>query len=334
MSEPAVDLKGVRKVFGSVTALDALDLQIERGEMFALVGPDGAGKTTLLRILAAVLRQDRGEVRVLGRELPRERRMLKRRIGYLSQGFSLYGDLSVEENLAFFAEIYGMREYAQRREELLEFTRLAEFRSRLAGRLSGGMKKKLALACALIHRPELIILDEPTTGVDPVSRRDFWVILGELLHEGLSIAVATPYLDEAERCGRVGLLERGRFLKIGRPEEIKGAIRGRIFEVVTGEPRRAQRSLSESGLPGLLEMQTKGDRLHLRIAQEGDTAAGSCPGAGTDALPSAAATGQNRSPEQRITDFFGRKGIPLSSVRESSPTLENLFISLITEEHL
>jgi ABC-2 type transport system ATP-binding protein len=289
--------------------------------MFALVGPDGAGKTTLLRILAAVLRQDRGEVSVLGRELPKMRRELKHRIGYLSQGFSLYGDLSVEENLAFFAEIYGMRDYSARREELLEFTRLTPFRKRLAGRLSGGMKKKLALACALIHRPELIILDEPTTGVDPVSRRDFWVILGELLHEGLSIAVATPYLDEAERCDRVGLLEYGRFLEVGRPEDIKSRIRGRIYEVVTSSPRLAQRALSEEGLAGLLEMQTKGDRLHLRIEAAGPESAGPHP-----------RRSAVRTPEERIGAFFEQQGIPLSSVRESPATLENLFISLIREE--
>lgn len=309
--ESTVSLTGIRKSFGSVKALDGVDLEISAGEMFALVGPDGAGKTTLLRILAAVLSQDEGRATVLGRDLPKQKRELKPRIGYLSQGFSLYGDLSIDENLAFFAEIYGVREYTERREELLAFTRLAPFRTRLAGRLSGGMKKKLALACALIHQPELILLDEPTTGVDPVSRRDFWVILGELLHEGLTIVVATPYLDEAERCARVGLLDRGRFLTVGTPAEVKGQVRGRIYEVVTPSPRRARAVMSERGFSGLLEMQAQGDRLHLRLSEEPDARGGE-----------AAA----------LKRFFEDADVAVSSVREMSPTLENVFVSLINEE--
>ncbi len=309
--ESTVSLTGIRKSFGSVKALDGVDLEISAGEMFALVGPDGAGKTTLLRILAAVLSQDEGRATVLGRDLPKQKRELKPRIGYLSQGFSLYGDLSIDENLAFFAEIYGVREYTERREELLAFTRLAPFRTRLAGRLSGGMKKKLALACALIHQPELILLDEPTTGVDPVSRRDFWVILGELLHEGLTIVVATPYLDEAERCARVGLLDRGRFLTVGTPAEVKGQVRGRIYEVVTPSPRRARAVMSERGFSGLLEMQAQGDRLHLRLSEEPDARGGE-----------AAA----------LKRLFEEAGVAVSSVREMSPTLENVFVSLINEE--
>jgi ABC-2 type transport system ATP-binding protein len=337
-----VELRGVEKSFGSVTALQGLDLQISAGEMFALVGPDGAGKTTLLRILAAVLRQDRGAVTVLGRELPKQRRELKERIGYLSQGFSLYRDLSVDENLAFFAEIYGVTDYGSRREELLEFTRLAPFRDRLAGRLSGGMKKKLALACALIHRPELIILDEPTTGVDPVSRRDFWLILGELLHEGLTIAVATPYLDEAERCGRVGLLEQGRFLTVGKPEEVKQRVEGRLYEVVTPRPRRAREALSHGSFPGLLEVQAQGDRIHLRVGGGTDEKHGGpaarahragCAAGGADAAsPTDVEPDGQPGREEQIRAFFEGRQIPVESVRETDPTLENLFVSLIREE--
>ncbi|MFP4408570.1 MAG: ATP-binding cassette domain-containing protein [Spirochaetaceae bacterium] len=310
--ERAISLSRISKQFGSVKALDGVDLDISGGEMFALVGPDGAGKTTLLRILATVLSQDEGSAKVLGRELPKEKRKLKPRIGYLSQGFSLYGDLSIDENLAFFAEIYGLKEYAEGREELLAFTRLAPFRTRLAGRLSGGMKKKLALACALIHQPELILLDEPTTGVDPVSRRDFWVILGELLHEGLTIVVATPYLDEAERCARVGLLDRGRFLTVGTPAEVKGQVKGRIYEVVTPAPRRARAVISERGFPGLLETQAQGDRLHLRLREEAGPEAGQV--------------------EELLRRPFEEADVPVSSVREISPTLETLFISLTREE--
>jgi ABC-2 type transport system ATP-binding protein len=313
--QPTISVSGLRRSFGAVTALDGVDVDIYGGEMFALVGPDGAGKSTFLRILSAVLAPDEGRVTVLGRELPREGQSIKPRVGYLSQGFSLYGDLSVDENLSFFAEIYGMRDHGPRREELLSFTRLEEFRGRLAGRLSGGMKKKLALACALIHRPEIVLLDEPTTGVDPVSRRDFWVILGGLLHEGLTIVVATPYMDEAERCGRVGLLDAGRFLTIGSPQEIKKQVRGRIYEVVTSSPRKARAVIDEKGFPGLLELQTQGDRLHARLSAE-----------------IAGGSERDESPEDSLRRLFEDSHVTVGAVREVEPTLENLFISLVNEE--
>ena len=303
----AIAAGGLTKRFGETRALDGLDLTARHGEMFALVGPDGAGKTTTLRILAGVIRPDAGELSLLGDRIRRHSRSLKRRIGYLAQGFSLYGDLSVDENLAFFAEIYGVRDSRRRRDELLEFTRLTPFRTRLAGRLSGGMKKKLALACSLIHQPEIILLDEPTTGVDPVSRRDFWLILGRLLAEGLSIVVATPYLDEAERCQRVGLLRDGRFLAVGTPDEIRERVPGDLYEVVTADARRARRLLtaSDAGLAGLLEVQAQGDRLHLRFRE------------GSDAP---------------IAAFLEANGIVPESVRRSVPTLENLYISLLSRE--
>ena len=274
--------------------------------MFALVGPDGAGKTTMLRILTGVLHHDDGEVFVLGRELPVGLKHVRRHIGYLSQGFSLYRDLSVDENIAFFAEIYGVSQYGERREELLAFTRLAPFRRRLAGRLSGGMKKKLALACALIHGPRVLLLDEPTTGVDPVSRRDFWLILGRLLHEGLTIIVATPYLDEAERCGRVGLLDRGHFLTVGTPDETKKQIEGRLFEVISGNPRQTQKDLRRADLPGVREMQTYGDRVHLRLDQSVD--------------------------QERLEGLIANLGIRANSIQEIRPSLENVFISLVRKE--
>jgi ABC-2 type transport system ATP-binding protein len=302
----ALRLAGCAKSFGEVAALSCVDLVVDEGEMFALVGPDGAGKTTILRILAGVLRHDTGEVVVLGHELPAGRAQVRGRIGYLSQGFSLYRDLSVDENIAFFAEIYGVSGYEERREELLDFTRLAPFRRRLAGRLSGGMKKKLALACALIHRPQVILLDEPTTGVDPVSRRDFWLILGRLLHEGLTIVVATPYLDEAERCGRVGLLDNGRFLTVGTPDETKGQMRGRLFEVVSAHPRQTQKELRRAELPGVLEMQTYGDRVHLLMAESID--------------------------QRALALLLESLDIQMSSIREVRPSLENLFISLVRKE--
>jgi ABC-2 type transport system ATP-binding protein len=310
-AEVAINAAGLTKRFGQTLALDGLDLTAHHGEMFALVGPDGAGKTTALRILAGVIRPDAGELSLLGNRVRRHSRSLKRRIGYLAQGFSLYGDLSVDENLAFFAEIYGVRDFRRRRDELLEFTRLTQFRTRLAGRLSGGMKKKLALACSLIHQPEIILLDEPTTGVDPVSRRDFWLILGRLLAEGLSIVVATPYLDEAERCQHVGLLRDGRFLAVGTPDEIRERVSGEFYEVVTADARRARRLLTAPtpGLAGLLEVQAQGDRLHLRF-REGSVA------------PIAT----------YLATYLEGNGIVPESVRRSVPTLENLYISLLSEE--
>ena len=274
--------------------------------MFALVGPDGAGKTTMLRILAGVLRHDGGEVVVLGRELPAGLKHVRPHIGYLSQGFSLYRDLSVDENIAFFAEIYGVSQFRERREELIAFTRLAPFRRRRAGRLSGGMKKKLALVCALIHSPRVLLLDEPTTGVDPVSRRDFWLILGKLLHEGLTIIVATPYLDEAERCSRVGLLDLGSFLTVGTPDNIKNQFADRLFEVISGSPRQTQKDLRRAVLPGLREMQTYGNRIHLRLDESVD--------------------------KQRLEDLLESIGIRADSIQEIRPSLENLFISLVRKE--
>jgi ABC-2 type transport system ATP-binding protein len=300
----AVELGGIHKRFGTVHALRDVGLRVERGEMFALVGPDGAGKSTLLRLLAGVLSQDQGRLTVLGRELPRERSAVRVDTGYLSQAFSLYRDLSVEENLRFFAELYGVTEYEIRADELLSFTRLAPFRSRLAGRLSGGMKKKLALACALIHRPALILLDEPTTGVDPVSRRDFWLILGELLREELTIVVATPYLDEAERCGRVGLLNEGQFLTVGTPAELRDQLPGQLVELVTERPRQARHRLAE--LPEVEEVQIYGDRLHLRLARHLDAA--------------------------DLEGMLRARGIGAHSVTRRQPTLENLFVSLINRE--
>ena len=205
----AIELSGVTKRYGPTLALDALALQVRRGEMFGLIGSDGAGKTTAIRLMCGLLRADSGDVRVLGHDPVREHRRVTERVGYLSQHFSLYGDLSIDENVAFFAEIHGVRQYERRRDQLLDLTQLTPFRDRLADRLSGGMKQKLALACTLVHEPELILLDEPTTGVDPVSRREFWKLLSEFLSDGITIVMSTPYLDEAERCGRVALLHDG-----------------------------------------------------------------------------------------------------------------------------
>jgi len=222
----AIALRGVRKQYGATRALDGVSVDVSRGEMFGLIGSDGAGKTTAIRLMCGLLRPDEGEVRVLGRDPVREHRHITARVGYLSQRFSLYGDLTIDENVAFFAEVHGVREYRPRRDQLLEMTQLAPFRARLADRLSGGMKQKLALVCTLVHEPELLLLDEPTTGVDPVSRREFWKLLSEFLAQGITILMSTPYLDEAERCTRVALLHDGRLLACDDPSRLRASLPG------------------------------------------------------------------------------------------------------------
>jgi len=222
----AIEMTNVSKRYGATEALIAVTLDVQRGEMFGLIGSDGAGKTTAIRLMCGLLRPDAGAIRVLGHDPVREHRAVTERVGYLSQRFSLYGDLTIDENIAFFAEIHGVRDYRQRRDQLLEMTQLTSFRARLADRLSGGMKQKLALACTLVHEPALIVLDEPTTGVDPVSRREFWKLLSEFLSRGITILMSTPYLDEAERCSRVALMHEGCVLACDEPSRLRAEMPG------------------------------------------------------------------------------------------------------------
>ena len=222
----AIELTRVVKKYGTTTALNEVSLDVQRGEMFGLIGSDGAGKTTAIRLMCGLLHVDGGQARVLGHDPIRQHRALTERVGYLSQRFSLYGDLTIDENVAFFAEIHGVSDYQRRRDQLLDMTQLTPFRRRLADKLSGGMKQKLALACTLVHEPDLILLDEPTTGVDPVSRREFWKLLSEFLAHGITILMSTPYLDEAERCGRVALLHEGRLLACDEPSMLRAQLPG------------------------------------------------------------------------------------------------------------
>src|SRR5262245_1134832 len=214
----AIAFETVTKKNGRITALDQASFEVARGEMFGVIGPDGAGKTTAIRVACGLVPIDGGRVSVLGRDPLRDHRAVTQQVGYLSQRFSLYGDLTIDENIAFFAEIHGVARYQAARDRLLEMTQLTPFRARRADRLSGGMKQKLALACTLVHEPQVLLLDEPTTGVDPVSRREFWKLLSEFVTAGLTIVMTTPYLDEAERCARVALLHEGHVLAIDRPE--------------------------------------------------------------------------------------------------------------------
>ncbi|OGD22570.1 MAG: multidrug ABC transporter ATP-binding protein [Candidatus Aminicenantes bacterium RBG_13_59_9] len=301
MTALAVETIGLSKRFESVEAVRSLDLTVREGEMFGLVGPDGAGKTTTIRMLCGILRPSAGRATVLGLNLAGEVDKVKARIGYLSQRFSLYGDLTVDENIEFFAEIHLVRDFRVRRQELLDFTRLTPHRGRLAERLSGGMRQKLALACTLIHTPRLIFLDEPTTGVDPVSRRDFWTILSSLLRSGITIVMATPYMDEAERCSRVGLLGGGRLLAADTPRNIKRLMRGTVVEIVCPDTRRAFSVLKRTA--GAREVQLFGDRLNV-VADDPEKA-----------VPA-------------IEAALLREGIPLVQKRLVPPSLENVFISV------
>jgi ABC-2 type transport system ATP-binding protein len=217
----AVRFDGVTRRYGAVTAVEQLSFEVRAGQMFGLIGPDGAGKTTTVRLAGGLLKPDAGSIRIFGRDPVTEHRAVTADVGYLSQRFSLYGDLTIDENIAFFAEIHGVKRYAPARDRLLEMTQLTPFRSRRADRLSGGMKQKLALACTLVHEPRILLLDEPTTGVDPVSRREFWKLLSEALSRGLTIVMTTPYLDEAERCTRVALLHEGHLLALDAPSTLQ-----------------------------------------------------------------------------------------------------------------
>jgi len=298
----AVSFTSVTKEFlredgGKLRAVDDLSLEVQKGEVFSIVGPDGAGKTTAIRMMCGVLAPTSGIVEVLGLNVQRQRAEIKKHIGYLSQRFSLYSDLTVDENIDFFAEIHGMKGFGQRKEELLEMTRLTSFRDRLSGRLSGGMKQKLALACTLIHTPEVIFLDEPTTGVDPVSRRDFWRILSGLLKAGMTIVVSTPYLDEAERSSRVALMSGGRILQCDTPSAVKSSFPSDVFEIVIGNVREAADRLREKFGPN--RVQLFGDRLHLHWER-----------------------GSSESPHKALEEM----GLRPESLRALAPSLEDVFI--------
>ncbi len=264
-SLPAIIVSSLSKQFGGVHAVEGLSFEVYAGEIFGLVGPDGAGKTTTLRMLAGVLAADSGSAQVAGCDVVRDPEGAKSLLSYMSQRFGLYEDLTVDENIRFYADLFGVgrKKREPRARELLAAAGLSDFRGRLAGNLSGGMKQKLGLACALIHTPRVILLDEPTNGVDPVSRRDFWRILYSLVAEGVAILTSTSYLDEAERCHRVGLLYHGRMLFCDRPEELKKRFPGEILAVRGSQPGRVREALA--GAPGVRSVLLVGDHIHLFV---------------------------------------------------------------------
>jgi ABC-2 type transport system ATP-binding protein len=303
MSPVAITFQQVTKKYAATTAVDALSFDIQRGEMFGLIGPDGAGKTTTIRLLCGLLHADGGTIQVLGLDPVKQHRQLTAKVGYLSQRFSLYGDLSIDENISFFASIHRMHDYAERRDRLLEMTQLTRFRGRLADQLSGGMKQKLALACTLIHEPEVIVLDEPTTGVDPVSRREFWKLLSQFLAMGITIVMSTPYLDEAERCTRVALLDEGRLLALDLPGALRASLPGELFELTAPDVRAALALLERSGFAA----QIFGDRLHVWTAPT---------------------TARNAAELRQIVSTLDH-----SQIRAITPSLEDVYIARLMETH-
>ena len=296
--------QGLTKQFKKIIAVDGLDLSIRKGEIFGLLGPDGAGKTTTIRMLCAIMDPNEGSASVAGFDTVKEAEHIKKRIGYMPQQFSLYGDLTVLENLVFFADVFEVKrkEREERIDRLLGFARLTQFKRRRAAHLSGGMQKKLALACTLIHSPEIIFLDEPTTGVDPVSRREFWDILTELHLDGVTLFISTPYMDEAERCSRVALMFDGSIIACDEPEQIKGLVEGDMLEIQLDRLREARRLIED--LPGVLEVQTYGDLLHVFVD---DGQAQMVP----------------------IQQALESAGVVVQGMRQTRPRMEEAFISLI-----
>ena len=258
-----IEVRGLTRRFGKLTAVDHLTLSVGKGEIFGLVGPDGAGKTTTLRMLCGLIDPTEGQAMVAGFDVSKNVSAVRDRIGYMAQRFGLYADLTVEENMVFYSDLFGLPRAARDAlmVKLLEMTRMAPFRQRPAGKLSGGMKQKLALMCTLLHHPEILLLDEPTNGVDPVSRRDFWAILYQLVRDGLTVLVSTAYLDEAERCHRVGLMHQGKLVLCDSPAALKRDIPEAAY-AVTGPDLRALRDRLATQ-PGVLSVQPAGTKLHL-----------------------------------------------------------------------
>jgi ABC-2 type transport system ATP-binding protein len=312
MSEYAISAKGLVKRFkthkGWVTAIDDLCLDILPGETYGLIGPDGAGKTTTIRVVLGLLTRSAGESSILGWDSMSDTYQIREHVGYIAQQFVLPADLTVMENMLFFARIQGVtpEEQRQRIPELLDFAGLSSFRSRLAGRLSGGMKKKLALACSLVHEPEVILLDEPTLGVDPVSRREFWNLLGNLrVEKGTTVFICTPYMDEAERCVRVGLMYGGKLIASDTPANIKKQVTGELLELTPSNLVLSRDVLD--CLEGIREIQTYGDKLHVFV----DDAA---------------------SRKAQIASALDVNGIQHDELRRIEVRMEEAFISLIRQQ--
>jgi ABC-2 type transport system ATP-binding protein len=301
--EAAVSLQGLTRRFGDLTAVDDLTWDVAPGELFGIVGPDGAGKTTTLRMLAGILRPSAGTAVIQGVDVAVNPEAAKPHLAYMAQRFGLYDDLTVQENLAFYADLYRVprRERPDRLERLYRFSRLDEFKSRLAGNLSGGMKQKLSLSCCLIHHPRVLLLDEPTFGVDPISRRELWLILHEMVAEGITVVVSTSYLDEAERCDRVALLDQGKVLALDQPARLQAGLEGTMVALRTDRPRQARDTLRS--MNGIRSAALFGDAVHALLHPE--------------VLPPAVASSLDEA------------GIAITGLEEIDPSLEDVFIHLV-----
>ncbi|HLC33799.1 MAG TPA: ABC transporter ATP-binding protein [Anaerolineales bacterium] len=303
--------ENLSKAFGRNQAVDGISLRVAPGEAYGLVGADGAGKTTTMRLLCGALRTDSGRAVLGGFDLARQTEQARALIGYLPQRFSLYGELTVRENLHFFAEVRGLAEaeWQPRSKEILDFVGLSEFADRRAEMLSGGMKQKLGLAAALVHRPRILLLDEPTGGVDPVTRQGFWQLLIRLLREGVAVVISTPYMDEASRCNRVGFVNRGKLLLEGSPAEVCRRLEGRVLELV-GRPRRALVEVASAD-PAVQDVHTFGDRLHLRVA-----------------------AGTAQAAIERLERAIPAAGATFEQLRPIPPQLEDAFIDILGADTL
>ena len=299
-----ITVERLSKSFGGNTAVDSLSFNVRKGEIFGIVGPDGAGKSTLLRMMAGIMIPSSGNIIIDGIDVEHNRFKIKESLAYMPQRFGLYEDLTVEENIRFFGRLFGVsgKDIESRTPKLYEFSRLGPFKDRLAGNLSGGMKQKLGLACCLIHSPYLILLDEPTNGVDPVSRREFWKILYDLLADGVTIVVSTAYLDEAERCNRVALMHEGEFIRLGTPVEVKKSVPGVLLEVAADNVWKAEEALNISGeFSGIIR-----EGSTLKIFTE-----------------------NRRTGSKRIRSILSKSEAGDISIKEKMPNLENCFMEIV-----
>jgi ABC-2 type transport system ATP-binding protein len=303
----SIQTKDLTKRFGSLTAVKNLSLEVKTGEIFGLVGPDASGKTTTLRMLCGILPPDAGEAKVAGCDIRREAEPLKEKVGYLPQRFGLYGDLTVLENIDFYADLYQVSRKGRkdRVERLLRFANLEPFGDRKAQDLSGGMKQKLGLICALVHTPQILFLDEPTTGVDPLSRRDFWIILYDLLKEGVTILFSTSYLDEAERCNRISMIYEGQLLIADTPSAVKAQMKGTILDLRTENNQRSIKRLE--GIESIQGLVLSGDKIHVLVEDP-------------------------REGERAIREVMKREGIQILGLMAVRPSLEDAFVSFVREK--
>jgi ABC-2 type transport system ATP-binding protein len=303
-----IDIRDLVKHYGDVTAVDGLSLKVAEGEMMGLIGPDGAGKTSTLRMLCGLIKPDTGDCFVAGKHAVRDTAFVRSIVGYMPQRFSLYPDLSVEENLRFFADLFQVEktEREKRLRRLLQFSRLGPFSKRRAAALSGGMKQKLALSCTLIHTPKILFLDEPTTGVDPVSRREFWDILGDLKRQGVTLLITTPYMDEAAKCDRVALVNKGRILHTAEPEALTGLFRHTLVEMTCENNVQAARALSAGG--SFVNVQSYGDRIHV------------------------SGTGTVEQLSRKAEALLSAKGLHVCKMKQVKPSIEDVFVELLNPE--